>query len=195
MKKTNKQKMKVSSQISLAFTIIITVVAIIFYFLLPSLLNYPPNTINTQFDKEVSKLYYIYQYLIAMIFISKVKLSFFIKIGIVGLLGIVGLIIIAPYRMARIVSFLNPWTDPLGSGFQIIQSLYAIGPGGLFGMGFGNSIQKNFYLPEPQTDFIFSIISEELGFLGVLIVSIFFIFIFYRSIKISLTTKDLFGTL
>lgn len=131
--------------------------------------------------------------LVAMIFISKVKISFFLKIGIVGLLGIVALIIIAPYRMARIVSFLNPWSDPLGSGFQIIQSLYAIGPGGLFGMGFGNSVQKHFYLPEPQTDFIFSIISEELGFLGVLIVSLFFIFIFYRCIKISLNTKDLFG--
>lgn len=131
--------------------------------------------------------------LVAMIFISKVKLSFFLKIGLVGLLGIVALIIIAPYRMARIVSFLNPWSDPLGSGFQIIQSLYAIGPGGLFGTGLGNSIQKHFYLPEPQTDFIFSIISEELGFLGVLIVSLFFIFIFYRCIKISLNTKDLFG--
>ena len=131
--------------------------------------------------------------LIAMIFISKVKLSFFIKIGIAGLLGIVGLIIIAPYRMARIVSFLNPWSDPLGSGFQIIQSLYAIGPSGLFGTGLGNSIQKHFYLPEPQTDFIFSIISEELGFLGVLIVSSLFMFIFYRCIKISLNTKDLFG--
>ena len=131
--------------------------------------------------------------LIAMIFISKVKISFFLSIGLVGLLGIVGLIIVAPYRMARIVSFLNPWSDPLGSGFQIIQSLYAIGPGGLFGMGLGNSIQKHFYLPEPQTDFIFSIISEELGFLGVLIVSSIFIFIFYRCIKISLNTKDLFG--
>ena len=108
-------------------------------------------------------------------------------------MGIVGLIIVAPYRMARIVSFLNPWTDPLGSGFQIIQSLYAIGPGGLFGLGIGNSIQKHFYLPEPQTDFIFSIISEELGFLGVLLVSTLFFIIFYRSIKISLNTKDLFG--
>jgi len=131
--------------------------------------------------------------LIAMIFISKVKVSFFLRVGLVGLLGIVGLIIVAPYRMARIVSFLNPWSDPLGSGFQIIQSLYAIGPGGLFGMGLGNSIQKHFYLPEPQTDFIFSIISEELGFLGVLIVSSIFLFIFYRCIKISLNTKDLFG--
>lgn len=131
--------------------------------------------------------------LVAMIFISKVKLSFFIKIGICGLVGIVGLIIVAPYRMARIISFINPWTDPLGSGFQIIQSLYAIGPGGLFGMGIGKSIQKHFYLPEPQTDFIFSIISEELGFIGVLLVSSFFIFIFYRCIKISMNTKDLFG--
>lgn len=131
--------------------------------------------------------------LIAMIFISKVKLSFFIKIGLTGLLGVVILIIIAPYRMARIVSFLNPWSDPLGSGFQIIQSLYAIGPGGLFGLGLGNSIQKHFYLPEPQTDFIFSIISEELGFIGILIVSMLFMFIFYRCIKISLNTKDLFG--
>ena len=131
--------------------------------------------------------------LIAMIFISKVNISFFVKVGILGLLGIVGLIIIAPYRMARIVSFLNPWSDPLGSGFQIIQSLYAIGPGGLFGMGLGNSIQKHFYLPEPQTDFIFSIISEELGFLGVLIVTSLFLFIFYRCIKISINTKDLFG--
>ena len=131
--------------------------------------------------------------LVAMIFVSKVKISFFIKIGILGLFGIVGLIIVAPYRMARIVSFLNPWSDPLGSGFQIIQSLYAIGPGGLFGLGFGNSIQKHFYLPEPQTDFIFSIISEELGFMGVLIVSSIFVFIFYRCLKVSLNTKDLFG--
>ena len=131
--------------------------------------------------------------LITILFISGVKLSFFIKIGCAGLLGIVALIIVAPYRMARIVSFLNPWSDPLGSGFQIIQSLYAIGPGGLLGMGFGNSIQKHFYLPEPQTDFIFSIISEEFGFLGVLIVCFFFFIIFYRSLKIAMSTSDLFG--
>ena len=130
---------------------------------------------------------------ILLLFISGTKLSFFIKCAILGLLGIVGLIIIAPYRMARIVSYLNPWVDPLGSGFQIIQSLYAIGPSGLLGKGLFNSIQKHFYLPEPQTDFIFAIISEELGFLGVLIVTLLFMFIFYKSIKISLSCKDLFG--
>lgn len=131
--------------------------------------------------------------LVVMIFISGVKLSFFVKIGVVGLIGIVALIIVAPYRMARIVSFLNPWSDPLGSGFQIIQSLYAIGPGGLLGQGFMNSRQKHFYLPEPQTDFIFSIISEEFGFLGVLIVTSAFFLIFFRVLNISLKQSDLFG--
>ncbi len=130
--------------------------------------------------------------LIGLIFISGPNLSFFIKIGFLGLMGIVVLIIIAPYRMERIVAYLNPWSDPLGSGFQIIQSLYAIGPSSLLGTGFGNSIQKNFYLPEPQTDFIFSIIAEEFGYLGIfLVISLFFI-IFYRSIKISLREQNLF---
>ena len=131
--------------------------------------------------------------LVVMIFVSESRISFFVGCGILGILGIVTLILIAPYRMARIVSFLNPWVDPLGSGFQIIQSLYAIGPGGLLGMGFMKSRQKYFYLPEPQTDFIFSIISEEFGFLGVLIVTSVFFLIFYQSIRIFFKTKDLFG--
>lgn len=131
--------------------------------------------------------------LVMIIFVSGAKLSFFVKCGCLGLMGIVGLIVVAPYRLARIVSFINPWVDPLGSGFQIIQSLYAIGPGGLLGMGFMNSIQKHFYLPEPQTDFIFAIIAEEFGFLGVIIVSSFFIFIFFRAIKVAMASSDLFG--
>ena len=130
--------------------------------------------------------------LVGLIFISGPNLSFFIKIGLIGLVGIVGLIAIAPYRMKRIISYLNPWSDPLGSGFQIIQSLYAIGPSSLLGKGLGNSIQKNFYLPEPQTDFIFSIIAEEFGFLGVFFVISLFFIIFYRSIKIALREQDLF---
>ena len=95
--------------------------------------------------------------------------------------------------MSRILSFLDPWSDPLGSGFQIIQSLYAIGPGGLFGYGLGNSRQKHFFLPEPQTDFIFSIISEELGFIGCLLVTFMFAFICYRGFKISRESDDLFA--
>jgi len=82
--------------------------------------------------------------IISLLFISGVNISFFVRIGILGLIGIVVLVIIAPYRMQRITSFLNPWSDPLGSGFQIIQSLYAIGPGGLLGIGLGNSVQEHF---------------------------------------------------
>ena len=131
--------------------------------------------------------------IVSLLFISGVNMNFFVKIGILGLMGIVILVIIAPYRMARITSFINPWSDPLGSGFQIIQSLYAIGPSGLLGMGLGNSIQKHFYLPEPQTDFIFSIISEELGLVGVLIVVTLFMAIIYRGIKTALDCEDRFG--
>lgn len=131
--------------------------------------------------------------IIAILFISGVNMSFFTILGVIGLICIVILIIIAPYRLERITSFINPWADPLGSGFQIIQSLYAIGPGGLLGMGLGNSIQKHFYLPEPQTDFIFSIISEELGFAGILIISCLFITIIYHGINISLKQEDNFA--
>lgn len=131
--------------------------------------------------------------IIALLFVSGVKMGFFIKMGFLGLLGVVGLIIMAPYRMKRIVSFLNPWSDPLGSGFQIIQSLYAIGPGGLLGLGLGNSIQKHFYLPEPQTDFIFAIISEEFGFVGVLIVASLFLIIIYRGFRIAIHCENKFG--
>ena len=131
--------------------------------------------------------------IIAMLYVAGVNIKFFIGLGLLGIVGIVALILVAPYRMDRITSFINPWKDPLGTGFQIIQSLYAIGPGGLLGMGFLNSRQKHFYLPEPQTDFIFSIISEEFGILGIIIVASLFIFILYCGIKISLKCDDSFG--
>lgn len=131
--------------------------------------------------------------IISLLFISGVNMKFFVAGGIIGVIGVVILIIIAPYRMDRITSFIDPWSDALGTGFQIIQSLYAIGPGGLLGTGFGNSIQKHFYLPEPQTDFIFSIIAEEFGVAGAFIVVGLFSIILWRSIKISLNTRDLFS--
>ncbi len=131
--------------------------------------------------------------IIGLLFVGGVPIKYFIRMGLLGLGGMVALIMAAPYRLERILSFLNPWSDPLGSGFQIIQSLYAIGPGGLFGYGLFNSRQKHFYLPEPQTDFIFSIISEEFGFLGILIVSGLFIFILYRCFKIALNVEDEFA--
>ena len=130
---------------------------------------------------------------VGLLFISGVSMKFFIVALVFGILGAVALIVVAPYRFKRILSFLDPWIDPLGSGFQAIQSLFAIGPGGLLGLGLGNSIQKHFYLPEPQTDFIFAIISEELGFLGIVIVSALFLTIIYRGFKISLNSKDSFS--
>lgn len=130
--------------------------------------------------------------IIALLFVAGVNIRFFIGLGILGVIGIVILIVIAPYRMDRITSFLNPWNDPLGTGFQIIQSLYAIGPGGLFGVGYLNSRQKNFYLPEPQTDFIFSIIAEEFGIVGALTILVLFAIILIRCIKISLKQENLF---
>ena len=128
-----------------------------------------------------------------LLFVGGVSLKFFIGVVIIGLVGVISLIAVAPYRLERILSFINPWSDPLGSGFQIIQSLYAIGPGGLFGYGFLNSRQKHFYLPEPQTDFIFSIISEEFGFMGVIIVTTLFLTIIIKGFKIARNCPDLFG--
>ena len=131
--------------------------------------------------------------IVGLLFVAGLNIKVFLKFGVVAIIGVIALILVAPYRLKRILSFLDPWSDPLGSGFQIIQSLYSIGPGGLFGLGFGNSIQKHFYLPEPQTDFIFSIISEEFGFMGIVIISILFIIIFYNCLKISIKCDNLFG--
>ncbi len=131
--------------------------------------------------------------IISLLFISGVNMKFFIGGGILGIIGVIILILIAPYRMDRITSFVNPWKDPLGTGFQIIQSLYAIGPGGLLGTGYLKSIQKQFYLPEPQTDFIFSIVSEEFGIVGAIFVSSMFCLIIYRGLKISLNSNNSFA--
>lgn len=100
-----------------------------------------------------------------------------------------------PYRWKRIKTFLDPWADPYGSGYHIIHSLIAIGSGGFFGVGLGNSQQKFNYLPEPFTDFIFSIICEELGFLGASLFLILYLLLFYRIIRLAVKTKDKFAYL
>lgn len=128
-----------------------------------------------------------------LIFIAGAKISHFLSLAAMGGIAFVGLILSAPYRISRITAFLNPWEDPLGDGFQIIQSLYAIGPGGLLGVGFKNSLQKYFYLPEPQTDFIFSIFAEEYGFIGGVGLLILFILVLWRGIYIALKAPDAFS--
>jgi len=128
-----------------------------------------------------------------MIFVAGARISHFVGLSFLGIIGFALLILSAPYRIKRITAFLNPWEDPLGDGFQIIQSLYAIGPGGLMGVGLGNSLQKYFYLPEPQTDFIFAILGEELGFIGGTLVIVTFMILFWRGLRIALGAPDEFG--
>lgn len=130
--------------------------------------------------------------IIILLFCSRLPIKYFI-ISIFILIGFVCvLILIAPYRLDRITSFINPFDDPLGSGFQMIQSLFSVSPGGLLGNGIDSSIQKYFYLPEPMTDFIFAIVVEEFGLLGGLVIIILYGLLFYNCIKIILNTHNLF---
>jgi len=130
-----------------------------------------------------------------IIYVAGARLLHLGMLALVGLIGFVGLIAAAPYRLQRITAFLDPWADPLGAGYQAIQSLYAIGPGGLVGLGLGGSRQKYSYLPEPQTDFIFSIIAEELGFIGGSLVLILFLLLIWRGMRAAITAPDAFGSL
>ncbi len=98
------------------------------------------------------------------------------------------------YRRRRTLAFLNPWEDPLGDGFQIIQSLIAVGTGGVSGKGLMNGVQKLFYLPEPHTDFIYSVISEELGLIGATAVLACFCIVAWRGLRVSLRAPDQFGS-
>jgi cell division protein FtsW len=100
---------------------------------------------------------------------------------------------LAPYRVQRIMTFVDPWSDPRGSGFQIIQSWLAIGSGGLLGRGIGESRQKLFYLPEAHTDFIFAILGEELGFVGAVAVVALFAILVWRGLRVALRAPDTFG--
>ncbi len=112
-----------------------------------------------------------------------------------GIPTIILLIIKEPYRLKRVITFLNPWQDATGDGWQVIQSLYAIGSGGLFGAGLGESKQKFLYIPEPHNDFIFSILGEELGFIGCTVVLILFAIFIWRGILIAMRAPDMFGSL
>lgn len=123
--------------------------------------------------------------IVVMVLAADSPTSYFVRVGILGAAGLGGLILSAPYRLARITSFIDPWEDPLGAGFQIIQSLFAISPGGILGVGFDQSMQKHFYLPEPQTDFIFAIFAEEFGFIGCVLLISLFIAVIYQGVKIA----------
>ncbi|NLW55392.1 MAG: putative lipid II flippase FtsW [Firmicutes bacterium] len=131
----------------------------------------------------------------AMLFAAGVRLSHLLFLGLLAVGAAAVLIIKEPYRMERLFSFIDPTKDPRGSGWQILQSLMALGSGGIFGLGLGRSRQKFFYLPEPHTDYIFSIIGEELGLLGTLLILIIFFFLGWRGYKTALSTTDTYGSL
>ena len=130
-----------------------------------------------------------------MLFANGAKIWHLLGMLAVSIPGIFWAIFREPYRKERFLAFLDPWSDPLDSGYHIIQSLLALGSGGLFGVGLGNSHQKFLYLPEPGTDFIFAIIGEELGFLATLLVLLLYLVIAWKGLKISYNTNDRFGSI
>jgi cell division protein FtsW len=131
-----------------------------------------------------------------MMIMAGCKFWQFVGCGLtVGIPAIIALVIMAPYRLVRVTTFLDPWSDQLGSGWQVVQSLYAIGSGGLFGLGLGDSNQKYLYLPEPHNDFIFSVLAEELGFLGCVVVIVLFAVLIWRGILTAMKVPDMFGSL
>lgn len=134
--------------------------------------------------------------LIGMFFIAGMNLF---HLGFIGLVAVGGLAFAVmgegnEYRMQRILSFRDPFAEKLDSGWQAVQSLYALGSGGIFGLGLGKSRQKFFYIPEAHNDFIFSILGEELGLLGTLLVLVLFMLVIWRGVIIAMKTEDTFGS-
>ncbi len=129
-----------------------------------------------------------------MMFVAGVRPAYLLSLGLAMLPVLYLLVMRNPYRLRRISAFLSPWDDPLDTGYHIIHSFLAFASGGLTGMGPGGGRQKLFYLPEPHTDFIFSVVGEELGFLGVFFVTVLFLLLIWRGIAVALDAYDLQGT-
>jgi len=175
-------------------------------FLKPLIFLIPPVAIAYVFQNHLSVCLVMGAITCVMMIMAGCKLSHFILSGLsVGGLGGGALALFLAtkgqsagdesFRIDRILNFMDPWQDPTGTGWQAIQSLYAIGSGGLFGVGLGESKQKYLYIPEPQNDFIFSILAEELGFVGCAIVIILFALFIWRGILIAMKAPDMFSSL
>lgn len=130
--------------------------------------------------------------MLVVLFIGGCSIKHFIMLLIPVALMVPLLIVMEPYRMQRLTAFLDPWSSPLEEGFQLIQSYYALGSGGLFGVGFGNSRQKNLFLPFAESDFIFSIIGEEFGFFACVLVVLLYILVVFRGFSIAKRAKTRF---
>jgi len=130
-----------------------------------------------------------------MVFAAGLHYKYFVGAVLVALPVLYVVLVSAPYRRRRLLAFWDPWADPLGDGFQIIQSLIAVGTGGIAGQGLMAGVQKLFYLPEPHTDFIYAVIAEELGLIGASGILICFGVIAWRGLRISMRAEDTFGSL
>lgn len=128
-------------------------------------------------------------------FLSSFPRKYFYTALVFGMIGAFGILISAPYRVKRLFTFLDPWKDPRGSGFQVIQSFLAFANGSFFGQGLGNSNEKLFYLPEAYNDFIFSVVGEELGFIGVLVTALMFVSFIFIGFKIAISLKSRVGSI
>src|SRR5207249_2236232 len=128
-----------------------------------------------------------------MVWAAGLNYRYIVGVALAALPAIYLIVMGSAYRRRRTLAFLNPWDDPLGDGFQIIQSLIAVGTGGVWGRGLMNGVQKLFYLPEPHTDFIYSVISEELGLIGATAVVLCFGVVTWRGLRVALRAPDSFG--
>jgi len=133
--------------------------------------------------------------MLLMLWVGGMNKKYFVILLCLALLVVPILIIIEPYRLYRLLAFINPWANPQDEGFQLIQSLYSLGAGGMFGVGIGNSMQKYMFLPFAESDFILAIIGEEVGFVGVLILFSIYIIVISIGYKIAINAKDRLGTL
>ena len=174
-------------------------------FVKPFLLLVPPIAILYFIQNHLSVSLVIGIVTCVMMLMAGCRVLHFLLAGLVGIAG-VALIVIkellkgessssGSFRLDRIKTFFDPWADATGTGYQMVQSLYAIGSGGLFGVGLGNSKQKYLYIPEPQNDFIFAIVAEELGFVGCAVIIALFAVFAWRGIVISMKAPDMFGSL
>jgi cell division protein FtsW len=128
-----------------------------------------------------------------MVFAAGISYRYLFGAALLALPALYVILMQADYRRRRLLTFMDPWADPLGDGFQIIQSLIAVGTGGVFGKGLMNGVQKLFYLPEPHTDFIYAVISEETGFIGASLVLLCFCVIAWRGLRTAMRAPDTFG--
>ncbi len=136
------------------------------------------------FEPDYGATVVLFSTALGMLFLAGVPFWSFVGWAAFVTVSMGVVVMAAPYRVERMLTFLNPWADPYGSGFQLTQALIAIGSGEWFGVGLGSSVQKLFYLPEAHTDFLFAVLAEELGMLGVLVVILLFTFIVWRAIAI-----------